>query len=100
MDPEGLGKSTGSLIHSFMSDPDPARRLPKAVLVFVDAKCRPGGNVPDGPLPTDGDLCEEGTFYTSHPTGTYKGESLLEELDAYLRATYRLREPEVVEVPL
>jgi hypothetical protein len=100
MDPEDLGKSTGSLIHSFMSDPDPMRRLPKAVLVFVDAKCRPGGEVPQGPLPVDGDVCEEGTFYTDHPAGTYQGESLLQQLDTYLRQTYRLREPEVVEVPL
>ncbi|HRI53266.1 MAG TPA: hypothetical protein PLW65_24105, partial [Pseudomonadota bacterium] len=100
MDPEDLGKSTGSLIHSFMSDPDPMRRLPKAVLVFVDAKCRPGGEVPQAPLPADGDLCEEGTFYTDHPAGAYKGESLFDELDAYLRKTYRLREPEVVAVSL
>ncbi len=100
MDPEDLGKSTGSLIHSFMSDPDPMRRLPKAVLVFVDAKCRPGGEVPQAPLPAAGDLCEEGTFYTDHPAGAYQGESLLGELDTYLRKTYRLREPEVVQVPL
>ena len=60
----------------------------------------PGGEVPQAPLPTDGDLCEEGTFYTDHPAGAYKGESLIDELDAYLRKTYRLREPEVVAVPL
>lgn len=99
MSPEDMGKSTGSLIHSFMSDPDPARRLPKAILVFVDGVCRPGGEVPNGPLPAGGDLCEEGGFYTDHASGSYKGESMLEELDTYLRQNYRLREPEEIEVP-
>ncbi|MFO0573682.1 MAG: hypothetical protein U1A78_06790 [Polyangia bacterium] len=98
MEPEDLGRQIGSLIHSYMSDPDPKRRLPKAVLVFLDGKCRPGGDVPSGPLPAMGDQCEEGTFYTDHPLGGYKGEALLEELDAYLRKTYRLREPAEVEV--
>lgn len=98
MDPTDIGKSIGSLIHRFMSDPDPMRRLPKAVLVFIDGVCRPGGEVPNAPLSTMGDLCEEGTFYTNHPTGTYKGEDFLEELDTYLRKTYRLREPAEVEV--
>lgn len=98
MEPQDLGSQIGSLIHSYMSDPDPKRRLPKAVLVFIDGVCRPGGDVPNGPLPQNGDLCEEGTFYTDHPQGSYKGEQMLDELDAYLRATYRLREPGEVEV--
>jgi len=99
MAPQDLGKTIGSLIHGFMSDPDPARRLAKAVLVFVDAKCRPGGNAAAGPLPAEGDLCEEGAFYTEHPAGTYKGETLLRELDAHLRRNYRLREPAEISVP-
>jgi hypothetical protein len=100
MDPESLGMSTGSLIHGFMSDPDPKRRLPKAILVFIDAKCRPGGDVPQAPLPPDGDLCEEGTFYSDHPAGTYKGESMLQELDDYLVKTYRVHAAGTMEVPL
>ena len=60
----------------------------------------PRGRGPAGAAAGDGDLCEEGTFYTDHPAGAYKGESLFDELDAYLRKTYRLREPEVVEVSL
>lgn len=98
MAPETLGKDIGSLIHSFMSDTDEARRLPKAVLVFVDGVCRPGGDVPNGPLPTSGDLCEEGGFYADHPSGTYQGESMLDELDGLLRTMYRLREPSEQDV--
>lgn len=100
MDPTDLGKSIGSLIHSFMSDPDEKQRLPKAILVFVDGVCRPGGEVPTQPLPGEGDLCEEGTFYTDHPQGAYQGDSMLEQLDDYLRKNYRLREPEEQTVPL
>jgi hypothetical protein len=93
MAPEELGRQIGSLIHGFMSNPDPARRLPKAVLVFLDGVCRPGGEVPRAPLDAMGDLCEEGGFYTDHPLGTYKGEAMLIELDAALRKQYRLKDP-------
>lgn len=98
MKPEDLAGSTGSIIQSFMSEPDEKRRLPKAILVFVDAKCRPGGDVPQGPVPVQGDLCEEGAFYSNHPQGTYQGEDLLQELDDYLSKTYRVRAPAEVEV--
>ncbi|MBL9004501.1 MAG: hypothetical protein JNJ46_09655 [Myxococcales bacterium] len=94
MAPEDLGRQIGSLIHGFMSNPDSARRLPKAVLVFLDGVCRPGGEVPRAPLDPMGDLCEEGGFYTDHPLGTYKGEQMLIELDAALRKQYRLKEPQ------
>jgi hypothetical protein len=63
------------------------------VLVFLDGVCRPGGSVPKGPLDVQGDLCEEGGFYTDHPTGQYKGQQLLDELDAHLRKTVRLKAP-------
>lgn len=100
MSPEDLGKSIGSLIHGFMSEPDEKLRLPKAILVFVDAVCRPGGEVPTEPLSTEGDQCEEGAFYTNHPLGAYQGESMLDELDAHLRKNYRLKEPSNLTVPL
>ncbi len=100
MDPTDLGKSIGSLIHSFMSDPDEKQRLPKAILVFIDGVCRPGGEVPTQPLPGEGDLCEEGTFYTDHPQGAFQGDSMLEQLDEHLRNNYRTREPEEQTVPL
>lgn len=94
MAPEDLGRQIGSLIHGFMSNPDAARRLPKAVLVFLDGVCRPGGDVPRAPVDPMGDLCEEGGFYTDHPLGTYKGEQMLTELDTALRQMYRLKEPQ------
>jgi hypothetical protein len=76
------------------------RRMQKFILVLVDGKCRPGGEVGDqGPLPTDGDLCEEGTFYAEHPEGTAKGETILSELQAYVDANYRTKAPEDVAVP-
>jgi hypothetical protein len=83
-----------------MSEPDEKQRLPKAILVFIDGVCRPGGEVPTQPLPGEGDLCEEGTFYTDHPQGSFLGDSMLEQLDAYLRANYRLREPSEQTIPL
>jgi hypothetical protein len=99
MAPEDIGKSIGSLIHGFMSDPDETRRLPKAIMVFVDGVCRPGGEVPSGPLPAAGDQCEEGTFYTEHALGDYKGDRLFDELDTHLRAKYRLHAPAEIPVP-
>lgn len=93
MAPEDLGRQIGSLIHGFMSNPDASQRLPKAVLVFLDGVCRPGGEVPRAPLDPMGDGCEEGGFYTDHALGSYKGEQMLIELDALLRQMYRLKEP-------
>ncbi len=100
MKPEDLGQSTGAIVHSFMTAPDDNKRLPKAILVFVDAVCRPGGEVQKGPLPALGDLCEEGGFYSDHPEGSYQGESLIKEMDDYLSQTYRVRAPADVEVAL
>ena len=99
MDPQDLGKTTGSILHSFMSAEDEKQRLPKAILVFLDGVCRPGGDVPNGPLPAGGDLCEEGGFYTNHPEGTYRGEDMIEELDALLSAKYRAKQAAEVAVP-
>jgi hypothetical protein len=100
MAPEDLGRQIGSLIHSFMSNPDPSRRLAKAVLVFLDGVCRPGGEVPRAPLDPLGDRCEEGGFYTDHGAGSYQGEQMLIELDALLRSQYRLKAPAEIESPL
>jgi hypothetical protein len=99
MAPEDLGTSIGSLIQSFMASTDSTHRMPKAVLVFIDAECRPGGDVSSAPLPTSGDLCETGAFYAEHPTGDYLGETMLSELDTYLRTQYRLLPPADVMVP-
>ena len=68
-------------------------RMPKFIMVLVDGKCRPGGDVSAAPLPTDGDLCEEGTFYTDHPEGQAKAETELMELQDYIDANYRTKAP-------
>jgi hypothetical protein len=70
-----------------------ARRMQKFILVLVDGKCRPGGELGNGPIPTDGDGCETGTFYTDHPEGAAKMEAALTELMAYIDATYRTLPP-------
>ncbi len=92
MDPTGLAQvsiiATNAMADSRQSD---ATRMPKFILVLVDAKCRPGGDVSVGPLPTTGDLCEEGTFYAEHPEGTAKAESELIALQDFIDANYRTR---------
>jgi hypothetical protein len=97
MDPEALGP-VGYIAQTMMVDDKTPeeRRLVKFIFVAVDAKCRPGGDVKNGALPTDGDLCEEGAFYVDHPDGLYKGAKMLEELDAKISADYRTRGPEDV----
>ena len=106
--PEDLA-AIGGIIRSFMDNPDDNKRLPKAVLVFMDGRCRNGvskdgavvdvgGDITNAPLPAEGDRCEGGAFYTDHPEGTYQGESMIQELDAELRKKFRLREPAMLEV--
>jgi len=73
-------------------------RMPKFIIVLVDGKCRPGGDVSQAPLPTTGDVCEEGTFYTDHPEGDAKAETELMELEDYIDANYRTKAPADVEV--
>jgi len=75
------------------SSVDPARRMQKMIIVLVDAVCRPGGdlNDPRETIPLGGDLCEEGTFYTDHPEGSYLGETMIQELEAELASKYRVR---------
>jgi hypothetical protein len=65
--------------------------MQKFILVFVDGRCAPGGDINGGPLPPDGDLCEEGTFYGEHPDGLAKAESQLLELQAIIDGKYRVK---------
>jgi hypothetical protein len=96
MGPGDLG-TVALIANQLMADPSlpPERRLPKFIFVMVDAMCRPGGDVRRGPLPTEGDLCEEGAFYVDHPEGVYKGSTLYDELEAMVSSSYRTRAPEV-----
>jgi hypothetical protein len=95
MEPNGLAAISAVVREAMLDDSKPeADRMQKFILVFVDGKCRPGGEIGDnGPLPTTGDLCEEGTFYTDHPEGTAKGETILDELQDYIDANYRTTPP-------
>jgi hypothetical protein len=78
----------------------PERRMQKMIIVYVDAVCRPGGDVndPNGAHPLTGDLCEEGAFYVDHPDGLYQGEQMLSELQAKIEKDYRARPPGDVDV--
>ncbi len=69
----------------------PKKPMQKFIIVVVDGACRPGGDINGGPLPPDGDLCEEGTFYGDHPDGTAKAEQQLLELQTIIEAKYRTR---------
>jgi len=99
MDPEGIAQVSLIAQNAMVDNRQPDdRRMPKFIIVLVDGKCRPGGDVQTGPLPTDGDLCEEGTFYTEHPEGDAKAESELIELEDYIDANYRTKMPADVQV--
>ena len=99
MDPEGIAQVSLIAQNAMVDSRQPDdKRMPKFILVLVDGKCRPGGDVQTGPLPTDGDLCEEGTFYTEHPEGDAKAESELIELQDYIDANYRTKMAADVQV--
>ncbi len=92
MDPEGIAEisviAQNAMVDTRQSD---TTRMPKFIIVLVDGACRPGGDVSQAPLPTSGDLCEEGTFYTEHPEGDVQAESELIELQDYIDTTYRTK---------
>jgi hypothetical protein len=94
MDPEGIAQvsliAQNAMVDTRESD---ATRMPKFIIVLVDGKCRPGGDVAQAPLPDGGDVCETGTFYTDHPEGDAKASSELIELEDYIDANYRTRAP-------
>jgi hypothetical protein len=74
------------------------KRLPKFIFVAIDAACAPGGSVQQGTLDPNGDLCEEGAFYTNHPEGKYQGEDMILQLEDEIDAKYRTRPPADVTV--
>jgi hypothetical protein len=95
MEPSGLSAISGVVANAMVDTSRPeSERMQKFILVFPDGKCRPGGEIDSGgPLPTDGDLCEEGTFYSEHPEGTAKGETILQEFENYIDQNYRTTMP-------
>ena len=94
MDPMGIAQialiAQNAMVDSRQSD---TTRMPKFIIVLVDGKCRPGGDVSAAPLPTDGDLCEEGTFYTDHPEGDAQASSELMQFQDFIDANYRTKAP-------
>jgi hypothetical protein len=99
MQPTDLGPVIAVFQNAMLDDKTPEeKRLPKFLFVVADARCRPGGEVRDAPLPTDGDLCEEGAFYTDHPEGSYIGEKQFVELQHQIEAQYRVKAPADVMV--
>lgn len=73
------------------------KRFQKMIIVYVDGRCRPGGEgVPVDPM---GDQCEGGTFYTNSPVaGHPQMETDLTELMDYIDANYRTKPAEDVQI--
>ncbi len=101
MEPSSLAAISAVVQNAMVDETTPEKdRMQKFILVFVDGKCRPGGEIGGGgPLPTDGDLCEEGTFYADHAEGTALGEKILVELETLIDQTYRTAAPADVALP-
>jgi hypothetical protein len=68
------------------------------IIVYVDGRCRPGGSDPTT-LPTSGDGCEEGGFYTDSPSGRLKSETMLLELMDEVDRRWRTRAPDEQPAP-
>jgi hypothetical protein len=99
MDPDGMKDIAVIATSAMLNDQvPPERRMQKMIIVIADAKCRPGGEVQNGPLPDGGDMCEEGGFYTNHPDGLYHGEDQLIELQQVIESKYRTKAPADIEV--
>ena len=101
MKPEDLAQIAVIAQNAMIDDRvPPAERMQKMIIVFVDAVCRPGGdlNSASETVPLTGDLCEEGGFYTDHPEGSYKGEQMLIELQARIEKEYRTKAPADIDV--
>jgi S-formylglutathione hydrolase FrmB len=75
---------------------EPEERFAKFIMVYVDGRCRPGGDVP---LEQTGDMCEQGTFYVDAPLGgPAQMETNMLELMDHIDANYRTKPAEMVEV--
>jgi len=96
MSPEDL-VDLSAIFSNFMVSPQipKEKRFPKFLIVYVDGRCRPGGNLPL----TGGDMCERGTFYTDAAGNTTaKMESDLFQLMNFIDANYRTKGEETLQV--
>ena len=87
-----------AIFSNYMIDADreEAKRFQKMIIVYVDGRCRPGGDIP---LPQEGDGCEQGTFYMDSPSNDIaQAETAMFELMDEIDRLYRTRQPEDVEV--
>jgi hypothetical protein len=99
MDPQGFGQLAAIAGSAMVNTSVPAsRRLQKFIIVIADGHCSPGGDIGNGPLPTTGDLCEEGAYYSDHPTGLYQGSTQLIELEDLIESKYRVKAPADIQV--
>lgn len=80
--------ATGLLVANFMVNRSlPAWRRPqKFIMVFPDGRCRPQDN------------CFRGTFYADSPVRNAQMETYFLDLYDFIDRTYRVRQPETVEV--
>lgn len=87
-----------AIFSNYMIDEDreEAKRFQKMMIVYVDGRCRPGGDIP---LPATGDGCEQGTFYMDSPSSaTAQMETAMFELMEEIDSLYRTKQAEDVEV--
>lgn len=87
------------IFENYMTNPSvaPEERFQKFMMVYVDGRCRP--NMDGVPVPPDGDLCENGTFYLDSPiTGHAQMETNMLELMDFIDANFRTKPEELVEV--
>ena len=80
--------ATGFIIGNYMVSPGyPSWQRPqKFIMVFPDGRCR------------EGDGCLRGTFYTDSPAGNAQMETYFLDLYDYVDRTYRVKQPETVEI--
>ncbi len=87
-----------AIFSNYMIDEDreEAKRFQKMIIVYVDGRCRPGGDIP---LPQEGDGCEQGNFYMDSPSNaTAQMETAMFELMDEIDSLYRTKQAEDVEV--
>lgn len=91
--------AVSAIFENYMIDPDRPEdeRFQKLIIVYVDGRCRPGGDgVPPDP---GGDGCEQGTWYANSPVNPRaQMETHLFELMDYIDANYRTKPEEMVEI--
>ena len=74
MDPEGIAQVSLIAQNAMVDSRQPdATRLAKFILVLVDGKCRPGGDVAQTPLPTTAICARPGRSTPTIPTAMPRG---------------------------